>query len=127
MLVALATTAKPSSAQGCPQIEPRFTIASVTNGVQDSVDQAHVNVGGCVTLSLIIVPEPGTPFDASLSANTTFTTNPTQGHFTSKNVWCALASDCNKQFPIYAIYHDPCTGTYITSTVHITVTSCAPQ
>jgi len=126
MLLALATTAKPGTAQ-CPQNEPRFTIASVTNGVLDSVDQAHVNVGGCVTLRLIIVPEPGTPFDASLGANTTFTTNPTQGHFTSKNVWCADTTDCDKEFPIYAIWRDPCTNTTLVATVHIHVNPCPPM
>jgi len=125
MLLALATTAKPGATQGCPQNEPRFTIASGTGGaILTSMDQATVPAGGCITLKLIIVPEPGTPFDASLSPNTTFTTNPTQGHFASKNVWCADTTDCNKQFPIYAIWRDPCTNTTLVATVHITVTPC---
>lgn len=109
---------------GCPQLEPSFSIAGVTNGTQTSADQATVNVGGCVTLKLLIGAQPGGTTDVTQSANTTFTTNPTQGHLTSKNVWCATAADCNHQFPIYAIYHDPCTGTTLVSTVHVTVTPC---
>jgi len=109
---------------GCPQLEPSFSITGVTNGTQNAVDDANVNVGGCVTLRLLIVSEPGGAVDKTFSPNTQFTTNPTQGFFSSKNVWCALPSDCNKEFPIYAIYSDPCTGTTLVSTVHITVTPC---
>jgi len=43
-----------------------------------------------------------------------------QGHGTiADHVYCAAAADLDKQFPIYSIYTDPCTGQTHTFTVSV--------
>src|SRR5438874_446530 len=113
----------------CPQVEINLTVLSVTGGTQNSIDQATLNVGGSVTLRLIITRRSGTTStatDESTSTNTTFFTDPARGLFTAKNVFQATAAQCNLQFPIYARFHDTCSGSTFTDTVHITVRPCPP-
>jgi hypothetical protein len=122
-LLWLGAGGRPAAAQSaCPQIEPYLTIASVSNGVQDSSDQASLNFGGCVTLRLVVVRQPGGPQNVTLDPNTRYFSS--YGTFTSKNVLCVSVADCGKQFPVYAVYHDPCTGTDQLDTAHITVAHC---
>jgi len=125
-LLALITAARPGLAQ-CPQLEPSFSITGVTNGTQTSTDQAVLKVGGCVALRLLIVAQPGGTTNVTFSPNTTFVLDPVRGKFTSKNVWCATAADCDKDLTIYGIYRDPCSGTTLVATVQLTVERCCPQ
>src|SRR5262249_30332688 len=105
-LLAVSTAGRPAFAQvrTCPQIEPYLTIVGVSNGVQNSVDQATLDIGGCVTLHFVVVLQPGGAKDVTLDPNTHYFS--LYGHFTAKNVFCVSTADCNKQFPVYAVYHD---------------------
>src|SRR5262249_53655783 len=60
------------------------------------------------------------------SPNTKFFTDPARGTFSGPNgsVFCVSTAECNRQFPVYVRYTDPCTGTTETDTVHITVLPC---
>lgn len=125
----LAILARPGWAQ-CPQVEINVSIASVSSGTLNASDQATLNVGGSVTLQLFITRRSGTTStttNETLNPNTTFFTSPSRGTFSGPNgsVFTATAADCNLQFPIYARFHDTCTGSTFTDTVHITVRPCA--
>jgi len=122
-LLALVTAARPGTAQ-CPQLEPSFTITGVTGtgSVQTSADQATLGLTGCATLRFVIVSQPGS-IVTDVTSKTTFVTDPTRGTVTG-NIFCVSAADCNHQFPVYGIYHDPCSGTNLVATVHITVVPC---
>jgi hypothetical protein len=119
-LLALLLPGRPGAAQSgsCPQVEPYLSIAAVngvaTSGSLGQPDQATVPVGGCVALRFIVVRQSGTTSTASdvtNDPNTSFSTSPAQGSFSTRNSFCAAAGDCNQDITIYGVYHDPCTGT----------------
>src|SRR5262249_12966711 len=120
---------RPGAAQQCPQFETLLTIAGVTGGTQNSPDQATLSAGGCVTLRVIVTRPSGstiTSTDVTTSPNTKFFTDPARGTFSGPNgsVFRVSTAECNRQFPVYVRYTDPCTGTTETDTVHITVLPC---
>jgi HYR domain-containing protein len=121
-LLMLALAVPPVTAQmgGCPSITPHL---SITSGGAD------VHVGDCVTLQLLVVRNNGhttTTTDVTNDPNTRFFTDPPQGHFTSKNVLCATAADCDKAFTIFGVYFDPCTLANQTASVSLHVLPCQP-
>jgi hypothetical protein len=44
-----------------------------------------------------------------------------KGYFPAPGDYQSVPADANKQFPLYAIYRDPCTGTFHTFTVSLHV------
>jgi len=135
--LALVVTVPPGPAQGagCPQIEPYLSFARIngvaTTGALGHPDQASISVGQCVTLKMVITTQSGntiTTQDVTTSPNTHFFTDPPHGTFSGPNgsVYCVSAADCNLEFPIYGVYHDPCSGTNQLDTAHIHINPCSP-
>jgi hypothetical protein len=135
-LLALGATAKPGSAQfGCPQIEPYLSVATIngtpTSGSLGLPDQVRLNAGQCITLRMVITKQSGatiTMQDVTTDPNTRFFTNPVHGTFSGTNgsTYCVSTADCNLEYPIYGVYHDPCSGTNQLDTVHVHVNPCGP-
>ena len=138
-LSALVVTVRPGSAQAatCPQIEPYLSFAKIngvtTTGALGLPDQASISAGQCVTLRMVITTQSGstiTTQDVTTSPNTRFFTSPPHGTFSGPNgsIFCASTADCNLEFPIYGVYHDPCSGTDQLDTAHIHINPCpAPR
>jgi O-antigen ligase len=116
-----ATAVTQTTTTPVPQYCPKDPIAAIET-IEGSGQQIHLNAGQCIVLDLTVkYTGTNTYVDVTNDPNTTFFTNPTQGQFTSKNVWCALNSDKNKEFPIYGQYCNPCDNVCVRATVHVHV------
>ena len=92
----------------CPQVEINLTVASVSGGTLNSIDQATLNVGGSVTLQLFITRRSGTTStttNETASPNATFFTSPSRGTFSGPNgsVFTATSSCLSTTMTITAL------------------------
>ena len=105
--------AAPARAQGCPYVTGgRLSFCSLDKSVdfgQQVTAHVHQPVYLCLHLSL----SDGKTVDATLTDKTTYSVGTGAGQihpFPGQHVevYDLVAADANKQFPLYAIYHDPC-------------------
>jgi hypothetical protein len=105
------------------QTEVNMYVAAI-NGVPTigTPDQVTIHVGDKITLKEVITVA-GCPGIHDVTPVSTFFTAPpapTFGTFLG-NIFTATASGFNKQFPIYGDFSNPCTGTFLRDTVHVTI------
>jgi hypothetical protein len=123
--LSIALTARSSPPAGATT----DTCAYVTGGREDFCNQnttgdfgqqITVHVGGTACVCLHVRLSNGQVPDVTTSANTNYFSGG-HGTFSPKQCYHAVAADANKQFPIYATYHDTCknvTWTF-TSSLHV--------
>ena len=92
----------------------------VTGGGDSSAgQQVTTHVGQSVEVHLKINLSDGTVEDVSEDSCTSFASGG-HGSFNGED-YTPSAADANKAFPLYAFYHDMCTGQTWTFTVHLVV------
>jgi hypothetical protein len=126
LVTALAlAAAAPARAAGCPYVTGGRLFYCYFNGSGDLGQQATRSVDNPIAFRLHVNLSDGTVADVSLSDNTTYSAGTGMGFFSYLYVgaefYVPLQADVNKQFPLYAIYHDPCKNVNWTFTVSLHV------
>jgi hypothetical protein len=125
LLTALGlAAAAPARAQGCAYVTGgRLSFCSLDKSV-DFGQQITTHVHKAVFLCLHVSLSDGQVVDATVTDRTTYSAGTGAGPlspFQLVALYGPVAADANKQFPLYAIYHDPCKNVNWTFTVSLHV------
>ena len=126
LVTALAlAAAAPARAQNCPYVTGgRLFFCGVFEDFNFG-QQVTVHVGRPAFICLQVRLSDGTVKNVSHSINTTYSAGTGAGDFIFGDDvavdYNSVQADANKQFPLYAIYHDPCKNVNWTFTVSLHV------
>ena len=125
LVTALAlAAAAPARAQNCPYVTGGRLAFCMDNGRVDLGQQVTAHVGQNVFLCLHVNLSDGSVANVTQNGNTSYSVGTGTGyirHFELVELYVPPAADANKQFPLYAIYHDACKNVNWTFTVSLHV------